>query len=62
MSTYRWQKRIRNKRGDWCLINSTFKSSLCGCGHRNAPPIKHRRRIVRRILERELQSMIAEET
>ncbi len=51
---YRWALLRRQKRGDWCLLVCEHGRSgyLCGCGHRNPPSIKKRRRLVRRYLDR----------
>ncbi len=56
MDEYRFQQR-RKKRGLQCLVckqrtDGTFATGLCGCGHRTPPSKSHKKRIVRRALER----------
>lgn len=60
---YRYQLK-RRKRGDYCLIDKCqwdhdysrerSRRGLCGCGTRNPPGKRHKNRIVRRELQRQL--------
>ena len=63
MDDYKFEMR-RKKRGDHCVIaytdeNRVGKSCLCGCGTRIPPHIKHKRRIIKRKLDRDLLSLLA---
>ncbi len=57
---YKYQMR-RRRRGLHCLINGGTYGKLCGCGHREPPGKKDKTRVVRRILNRELQQRLRED-
>lgn len=76
MNDWKYQRR-RRTRGDRCLVLNrpglggaaalcltpayADGGMLCGCGHRNGPGKRHKRRIIKRTLARQLREMVTGE-
>lgn len=67
MDDYKYEQRKR-KRGIQCTlaihnhITNSWQTGLCGCGWRGEPGKKHKARIVKRALKKQVEKTIQENT